>query len=406
MTHSQEHSHEPGGLFREHSERGQRVRPMELFFDLVYVFAITQISHLLFEYPSPHGALQALMLLVALWWAWISTSWVANWLDPDRPIVRLMLIGVMVASLGMSVALPEAFGERGLFFAACYVAIQVGRSIFMLAVLEPGGALHRNFQRITVWYAAGGLLWLAGGFAEAGLTRELLWLGALAVDTLAPAAGFWTPGLGRSQTADWNIHGGHLAERCQLLVIVALGESILVTGATTAQLPLTPPIVRAFVMAFLGSVAMWWIYFSRSAEAGSEIIAGSRDPGRLGRSAYTYYHLPMVAGIIVTAVADELTIAHPNETGSLLTSTVNLGGPALYLVGHSLFKRTVFGTLPRWRIVALGVLLALVPVGLVVSNVAVSAAATLILWAVGGWEAWAYRDFVTEAEAAAEHGAI
>ena len=399
MTNGQAHTHEPGSLFREHSERGQRVRPMELFFDLVYVFAITRISHHLVEHLTLHGAAQALMLLFAIWWAWISTSWVANWLDPDRPLVRAMLIGVMLASLGMAVALPDAFGERGLFFAVCYVAIQVGRSVFMVAVLEPGGPLHRNFLRITVWYAAGGLLWLAGRFAE-GLSRELLWLGALLLDTLAPAAGFWTPGLGRSQTADWTIHGGHLAERCQLLVIVALGESILVTGATTARLPLAPPTVIAFIIAFLGSVAMWWIYFSRSAEAGSEIMAGSRDPGRLGRSAYTYYHLPMVAGIIVAAVGDELTIAHPNDTGSLLTSVVNLGGPALYLVGHSLFKQSVFGILPRTRLIALFALAALVPVGLVTSNVVVSAAATLVLWSVAGWEAWAYRDYVHPAESA------
>lgn len=394
-----QHSHEPGGLFRAHTERGQRVRSIELFFDLVYVFAITQISHHLLEHLSLHGAAQALMLLLAVWWAWIYTSWAANWLDPDRPLIRIMLIGVMLASLGMSVALPEAFGDRGLIFAAAYVAIQVGRTLFMVAVLETAGALHRTFVRMAVWFAASGALWLAGGLAE-GSTREMLWLGALIVDYLAPAIGFATPGLGRSRTSDWNIHGGHLAERCQLLVIVALGESILLTGATTARLPLTAPTVTAFVIAFLGSVAMWWIYFSRSAEAGSEIMAGSRDPGRLGRSAYTYYHLPMVAGIIVAAVGDELTIAHPNDTGTLLTTIVILGGPALYLVGQSLFKKSVFGVLPRTRFFALFVLLALVPVGLVTSNVVISAAATLVLWGVVGWEAWAYRDYVHGAEPA------
>jgi low temperature requirement protein LtrA len=228
----------------------------------------------------------------------------------------------------------------------------------------------------------------------------------LLVDYLAPACGYWTPGLGRAETADWNIQGGHLAERCQLLVIVALGESILVTGTTTAGLPLDPPIVVAFVIAFLGSVAMWWIYFSRTAEAGLEIIAASRDPGRLGRSAYTYFHLPMVAGIIVAAVGDELTIAHPNDPAALATTLVNLGGPALYLVGHTLFTRTVFGIVPRSRIVALVVLLGLVPVGLVVSNIVVSAAATLVLWGVAGCEAWAYRDYVHRPEPASGPEAV
>jgi low temperature requirement protein LtrA len=405
VTHGQEHSHEPGRLFREHTERGQRVRPMELFFDLVYVFAITQISHLLVAHLSLHGAVQAVMLLLAVWWAWIYTSWFANWLDPDRPPVRLVLIGVMLASLGMSVALPEAFGDRGLLFAVCYVAIQVGRTLFMVAVLETAGALHRTFVRMAVWFAASGALWLAGGLAE-GLTREILWLAALTVDYLAPAMGFATPGLGRSRTSDWNIQGGHLAERCQLLIIVALGESILVTGATTAQLPLSAATLSAFVVAFFGSVAMWWIYFSRSAEAGSEIIAGSRDPGRLGRSAYTYYHLPIVAGIIVAAVGDELTITHPTDTGTLVTTVVNVGGPLLYLVGHTLFKRTVFGMLPASRIVAPIVLLALIPLGLAVPNVVISAAATLVLWGVVGWEAWAYRDFVHSPDEAASREAI
>jgi low temperature requirement protein LtrA len=401
----QDHSHPRSSLFRPHDEHGQRVTPMELFFDLVYVFAMTQISHVLLEHLSLHGTVQALMLLLAVWWAWVYTSWITNWLDPDRPLVRIMLIGVMLASLGMSVALPDAFGERGLMFALAYVAIQLGRTLFMVAVLETGHALRRNFVRVSVWFVASGALWLAGGLAE-GSTREMLWLTALIVDYLAPARGFWTPGLGRSYTGEWTIHGGHLAERCQLLVIVALGESILVTGATTSRLPLSAPIVTAFVIAFLSSVAMWWIYFSRTAEAGIAIIARSRDPGRLGRSAYTYYHLPMVAGIIVAAVGDELTIAHPHDTGSLMTTAVILGGPALYLLGHSLYKRVVFGILPPSRIVALVVLLALIPAGLVLSNLAISVAAMLILWAVAGWEAWAYRALVHTPDPAASHGTI
>jgi low temperature requirement protein LtrA len=290
-------------------------------------------------------------------------------------------------------------------FALAYVAIQVGRTLFMVAVLETGDALRRNFLRVSVWCVAAGALWLAGGLAE-GSTREILWLAALIVDYLAPACGFWTPSLGRSYTADWTIHGGHLAERCQLLVIVALGESILVTGATTSGMPLSAPNVTAFVIAFLSSVAMWWIYFSRTAEAGSAIIARSQDPGRLGRSAYTYYHLPMVAGIIVAAVGDELTIAHPFDTGSLMTTAVILGGPALYLLGHSLYKRVVFGMLPPSRIVALVLLLALIPAGLVLSNLAISTAAMLILWAVAGWEAWAYRAIVHTPDPASSHGTI
>jgi low temperature requirement protein LtrA len=405
VTVAQEHVHEPGSLFRAHRERDQRVLPIELFFDLVYVFAITQISHVLLEHLSLHGAIQAIMLLLAVWWAWVYTSWVTNWLHPDRPVVRVMLICVMLASLGMSVALPDAFGERGLLFAIAYVVIQVGRSAFMVAVLKSGEPLHQNFVRIVVWSMAAGAFWLAGGFAQ-GTTRELLWLGALAIDYVSPACGFWTPRLGRSQTSDWTIHGSHLAERCQLLVIVALGESILVTGATTSRLPLTASVLAAFVISFLGSVAMWWIYFSRSAEAGSEVMASASDPGRLGRSAYTYFHLPMVAGIIVAAVGDELTIAHPDYVGEIGTALTIVSGAALYLLGHTLYKWAVFGLRMPSRIVALAALIALVPLSLVLSNLAVSAAVTLLLGGLAAWEAWTYRHVDHTPVAAASRGAI
>jgi low temperature requirement protein LtrA len=281
--------------------------------------------------------------------------------------------------------------------------IQVGRTAFMIAVLKTGDPLHRSFVRIIVWCVAAGAFWLAGGIAH-GTTRELFWLGALTIDYLAPACGFWTPRLGRSQTSDWTIHGGHLAERCQLLVIVALGESILVTGATTARLPLTASVAAAFVIAFLGSVAMWWIYFSRSAEAGSEVIAHAHDPGRIGRSAYTYFHLPMVAGIIVAAVGDELTIAHPEYVGELGTTLVIVSGAALYLIGHTFYKWAVFGIRMPSRIVALVVLLALVPLSAAFSNLAVSAAVTLLLGSLAAWEAWTYRHVDHSPEEAARRG--
>src|SRR5262245_14096649 len=174
---------------------------MELFFDLVYVFAVTQLSHLLLEHLSLRGAFQTLLLLLAVWWAWIYTTWITNWFDPDRRAVRLMLVGVMLASLFMSATLPAAFGERGLPFAVAYVAMQVGRSLFAVAALGDDPSLRRNFQRILTWFAASGLLWLAGG-AAAGAAREALWLAAVAVDYAAPVAGFWTPGLGRARTTD------------------------------------------------------------------------------------------------------------------------------------------------------------------------------------------------------------
>jgi low temperature requirement protein LtrA len=363
-----------------------RVTFVELFFDLVFVFAVTQLSHLLLAHLSLLGVIQTTLLLMAVWWVWIFTSWVTNWLDPDRPPVRLMLFVLMLAGLVLSTSLPEAFEARGLAFAAAYVFMQVGRSLFMLWALRGhSSGNRRNFQRITVWLALAGVLWLAGGLADHG-GRLGLWALALFVEYLSPSVGFWTPCLGRSTTADWDIEGSHMAERCGLFIIIALGESILVTGATFSTLSWTPVTVLAFVTAFIGSVAMWWIYFNIGAERGSRLIAATADPGRLARLAYTYIHLPIVAGIIVAAVADELVLAHPvGHSGPGTIATV-LGGPALYLAGNLLFKWATAERLPLSHLGGL-VLLALLlwPVG-VAPPLVTAAASTLVLVVVAAWE--------------------
>jgi low temperature requirement protein LtrA len=377
-------------LRREQGAAGQRVTFVELFFDLVYVLAVTQLSHLLLEHLGVHGAAQTALLLMAVWTAWIYNAWFTNWFDPDRRVVRLVLLGVMLASLLMSASLPEAFGERGLVFAAAYVTMQVGRTVFVIAALGEDPGLRRNFQRILSWLVASGLLWLAGGLAQA-TAREALWLAAVVADFTAPACGFYTPGLGRSRTTDWTITGGHMAERCQLFVIIALGESLLVTGTTFGELPLSAVTVAALVVAFAGSVALWWVYFDRSAEDAGEVIARSADPGRLGRSAYTYCHIPMVAGIIVAAVGDELMLAHPGGHAGAATAATVLGGPALFLAGHGAFKRMVFGRVSVPRLLAVLALGGLWPLSPVLSPLLLAAAATLVVAAVAAADAMAAR---------------
>src|ERR671917_1886962 len=227
------------GPLRTRNGGEQRVTPLELFFDLVYVFAVTQLSHRLLEHLSLRGALETLLLLVVVWSAWVGTVWITNWLDPDRLSVRLMLVAVMLASLVMSVTIPDAFGERGLMFALAYVAIQVGRTVFVgIALYKSLGRsdpLSRNFQRIFFWLLASGVLWIIGGLLE-GEARYALWALALAVEYAGPVVGFYTPGLGRSTTEVWTVEGGHIAERVQLFVIIALGESLLVTGTTFGEI--------------------------------------------------------------------------------------------------------------------------------------------------------------------------
>src|SRR5918911_5193078 len=184
----------------------QRVMPLELFFDLVYVFAVTQLSHLLLEHLSLRGALETLMLFLVVWGVWVYTAWFTNWFHPDRLPVRLVLVAVMLASLLMSVAIPEAFGERGLMFALAYVAIQVGRTAFAVLTLGASHPLSGTFWRILAWLVAAGALWVAGGLVEGG-ARYVLWLLALAVDYAGPAMRYRTPGLGSSRTEEWTIEG-------------------------------------------------------------------------------------------------------------------------------------------------------------------------------------------------------
>jgi len=352
---------ERGGRRNLLRDRGsqQRVTNIELFFDLVYVFAVTQLSHYLLRRPTVDGALQTGLLLAMVWLLWAYTTWVTNWLDPDRIAVRLLLLALMLGSLVMSAALPEAFGSGGLLVGCAYAAMQIGRSAFTVAGL-PGQPLQRNFERILAWCVLSGALAVLGGVAS-GSARELLWLGAVGVDLLGGAVGFYTPRLGRSSTQEWDIEGGHLAERCQAFILIALGESIVVIGETLAG-PLTRhagvhgATITAFLAAFVASAGLWWIYFDRSADAGARVISESADPGRLGRSAYHFIHPIMVAGIIVTAAADEIVLSHPSEPATASTSWLLLGGTGLFIAGHAGFKAALWRRLSWQRIGALGAL--------------------------------------------------
>src|SRR4051794_33284510 len=248
-----------------------RVTYVELFYDLVFVFAVTQLSHGLLEHLTPLGAVQTAVLMLAMWWAWIDTAWITNWLNPERTAVRLMLFALMLAGLVLSASIPKAFGERALPFALSFAVTQVGRSLFMLWALKNHDAGNfLNFIRIVLWQGATASLWIAGALAE-GPVRVTLWAIAVGIETSAPLFGFWVPVLGRSATTDWAVEGGHMAERCGLFVIIALGESILVTGATFAGLTWTAEHIGAFLVAFTGSVAMWVIYFNIGAERGSRL---------------------------------------------------------------------------------------------------------------------------------------
>jgi low temperature requirement protein LtrA len=344
----------------------QRVTNVELFFDLVFVFAVTQLSHFLLSGSRAHvlTALLAALLLTMVWLLWAYTTWVTNWLDPALIAVRLLLLALAVISLFSSAALPTAFERSGLIVGAAYLVMQVGRSAFTVAVIgDP--VLRSNFQRILVWCTVSGLLALAGGLVH-GDARALLWAGAVAVDLFGGAVGFYTPGLDRSRTADWTIEGGHFAERCQGFILIAIGESIVVIGASLAarletSQGLTGTEVAAFLIAAVGSVGFWWVYFDRAADDAADVIARSADPGRIGRSAYHLIHPIMVGGIIVAAAADATiadVAARAGGTGraSAWAAWLILGGPTLFLAGHAAFKAAIWRRVSWPRLAAIAAL--------------------------------------------------
>lgn len=335
-----------GAMYRPVAAHGHhRVTYAELFFDLVFVFAVTQIAHTLLAHFTPLGVLQVTLLFLAVWWVWVFTTWITNWLDPEQTPVRLLLFAMMLGGLVLSTSIPTAFEGRGLWFAIAYAAMQVGKTVFLWVSTPPSRMLARlNAIRITAWLSMSAVFWIAGGLAE-GQWRLVLWAIALVIEYISPAVRFWIPRYGASSVTDWVVEGGHMAERCALFVIIALGESVIVTGATFADLAWSTETVTAFVSVLAGSIAMWWIYFHKGAEAGSEEISRSSEPGRLARLAYTYLHMPIVAGIIICAVADELVLKHPGGHSDLKTVVSSIGGPLLFLFGTILFKYSFRGFL-------------------------------------------------------------
>ena len=323
----------------------------ELFFDLVFVLAVTQLSSVLVDDLTLTGAAETLFLMLAAWWAWIYTTWMTNWFDPEtRPVRAILLVG-MLASLCGAIAIPHAFDDRAGLFVIGYVGIQVVRNAFMVLATRRSDPLHEPLVRIFVWSAWVSMIWLAGALVE-GETRIVLWIVALVLDYAGPLAGHWTPRLGRSVPTDWELVPSHFADRVQLFVIIALGETVVAGGVTASELEITAMRLAAVVVSFGITLAFWWLYFDYHAKRVAQVLlARESDRGRLGR-VLSYLHVPMVAGIIVSAVAAELVIAHPGERLHDNELLLLAAGPALFLIGSLFFKASVLHAQWRQRLVA------------------------------------------------------
>ena len=333
-------------LLRHRDGHHARVTYEELFFDLVYVFAVTQLSHELLHNLTAFGVVETLILWFAVWLGWQYTCWVTNWFDPETPRIRGVLFVSMLIGLVMAASIPQAFSERGLIFAGAYVAMQVGRTAFIAMQLPADHPLAPNYRRMLGWVSISAVFWIAGGFMQHE-ARALFWLAAVLCEYISPMFGFALPGMGRSRTQEWTIEGGHLAERCQLFVIVALGETVLASGASLGRAPAwEPEVLLALLATFVGTLAMWWLYFGTSSKDATAAITRSPDPGRIG-AFFHYVHAILIAGVIALAVGNDLVLAHPHAHPTTPQIAVLLAGPAIYLLGSAIYKRVVYGALPK-----------------------------------------------------------
>lgn len=292
------------GLLRvPDAEKSDRVGFIELFFDLVFVFAVTQLAHRLVEQPSPQEVAESFVLFLAIWSVWTGTAWVTNRLDVEHNSVRLLLLAMMIGGIFQALAIPDAFelSADAIGFAAVHIALQLGRTLFVMAAFYRQNRLHlRHSVRTVVWVLAAAPFWIVGALRPDG--ERLLWWGAaLVVEYGATAARYWVPGIGSSQAPDWDVEAHHFAERCGLFIIIALGELILITGNAVGDLTLDFHTLTAFLTILVASMAMWWIYFSYSAEKGTEAVEHARDTGREARIVYVYLHVPLICGLLLSA---------------------------------------------------------------------------------------------------------
>ena len=307
-------------------------------------------------------------------------AWGANWLDPDRLAVRLLLVGLMFASLLMSAAIPEAFDGRAWLFVTGYLLIQVGRSLFLIIALR-GRALGEHFVNDLVWEVLVGGLWIAGALSD-GDARLALWGAAVVATHAGTSALHWLPGRGRAiDLAHTEIAGGHLVERFRLFFIIALGETVLTMGTAFTGEPVEAERLLALAIGFTGTVALWWCYFQRAERIGVELAERADDAGAIGWWG-TWTVTLMVLALIGVAVGDELAIAHPGDDATLGFTLLTFGGPALFLLAQIIFLHEALGHVPRSRpvgVVALAILaVATAPLSLIVGI----AAATAVLVAV------------------------
>jgi low temperature requirement protein LtrA len=370
---------------REHAPDAEhRVTPLELFFDLVFVFAITQVTAMLADDPTWGGVFRGMLVLAALWWAWSVYAWLTSATDVDEGGVRLLMLAAMASMFGVALAVPGAFGDDAVLFGVAYLLVRLLHLLLAATVVRDDPERLGSLLRFAPTAIAGALLLVVAGFLE-GDARIAVWLVALSVDYLGPAV--IGPGSG------WRVAPEHFAERHGLIVMIALGESLIAIGLG-AGLELDAGVIVAATLGIVVVSALWWLYFDVAA-----IIARMRllqaaglELHRLALHAYSYLHFPMVAGIVLFALGLKTTVDHAGDALETVPAVALCGGAALYLLGHIAFLFRSTGHLFRRRTIGAVALLGLIPAAVVIPALAALALVSAVCAAVAAYEALRYRE--------------
>jgi low temperature requirement protein LtrA len=365
-----ERTHRLRAVMREE----ETVTPLELFFDLVFVLAITQCTALMSQHATWSGLAQGMLVLGVLWWSWVGYSWLTSVVDPEEDAVRLVIFAAMAALLVVGLSVPHAFGDTALIFAVAYAFVRVAHIALFLLASRGDPPFRKAVTGLAISTAVGVGLLVAAAFTD-GLLQGGLWAAALVLDMGGPVI---------IDADGWRLVPHHFAERHGLIVIIALGESIVAVGVG-ANAKVDAGIVVAAILGTAVAAALWWLYFDIVA-----IVAGRRlanaDAGRarneMARDSYSYVHLPMVAGIVLVALGMKKTLGHVEDPLKLVPAAALLGGTAAYLLAHVAFRYRHIHTVNTRRLGLAVLLVAFVPVAVEIpalATLAVLAGALTVL---------------------------
>ena len=338
------------------AEREHPVTPLELYFDLVFVFAFTQVTTVLSNNPTWSGLGHGLLILTALWWAWAAYAWLTNTVDPGVGAVWGALLVAMAAMFVAALAVPDAFGRHGVAFGVAFLIVTVMHLTLYALAARGDRDLLTAILRIAPWPLTGAALILAAGFVD-GEAKALLWLAAIVI-------GFFGPLL--TGVSGWRVQPAHFVERHGLIVIIAIGESLVAIGLGERRVGLTTGVTVAAVLGFVVATSFWLAYFDFFPIRGQQLLSDRTGVQRtaLARDIYTYLHLPMVTGIVLFAFSMKTTLAHVGDELDAIPALGLCGGPALYLLAYVALRVRIARTVSRGRLVAALACVALIPVAM------------------------------------------